>query len=723
MFDIFFEKVYAKDLMNEPYFLAFPMPKGKLKSAGDISIADEYGKERPVQSKATALWDDGSIKWAFVRSTADLPANKAVRYICSLKGEKSTEPTDGIQVSDGLCIDTGALSVVLSTAKNKLFDSVKYNGSEISVSAPVLKTNDGIWDLKTDKWEFDEKGPLCTIVKGSGNYSLGGVKTGFDIKLTFYAGKSWFEMAVCLINTTDDPLDITGWLIEAEGEAEKYCTGISNYKTKFDFGEDSAVYTEIDAEYLKYESNEHNPEVFYGTFFGEFHNKEYGVCATVFQAQQNFPKAVEASRNGVKVYLVPEDKCITLKSGMARQQKIQIHIHGADEDIQDINHRSTVYQMPVRPMIAPDVFKDSGVFENVFAEKAISEYEIFLISKADEHNRCYGMLNWGDSPDGGYTAQGRGGNRLVWTNNEYDFPHACMLMYARTGVRRYMDYVLTAARHWVDVDVCHYSKDPLIMGGQYEHCAGHIDDKKVVCSHQWVEGLLDCYHLTGDEDYLNTALGIGENVKRLLEQPVFQKNGQANARETGWALRTLSALYKETNDSSWLEKCDWIVSHFKSWEEEYGHWLAPYTDNTAIRVVFMISIAACSLMRYYRISKQTEIKDMILRSVDDLIENAVLDNGLFYYKELPSLKRLGNNPIILEALTYAYELTGNAEYLKAGIPTFRYNLNIAHASSVGGGKRIVEDTLMNGGAGTKSFAQVMIPFSVFYAAAAKEGLI
>mgnify|MGYP000736048214 FL=1 len=33
-----------------------------------------------------------------------------------------------------------------------------------------------------------------------------------------------------------------------------------------------------------------------------------------------------------------------------------------------------------------------------------------------------------------------------------------------------------------------------------------------------------------------------------------------------------------------------------------------------------------------------------------------MDNGLFYYKELPSLARNGNNTLLLEALAIAYEL-------------------------------------------------------------------
>lgn len=105
------------------------------------------------------------------------------------------------------------------------------------------------------------------------------------------------------------------------------------------------------------------------------------------------------------------------------------------------------------------------------------------------------MLNWGDTVDQGYTVQGRGGGKPVWSNNEYDYPHACALMYARTGVRRFMDYLIVSAKHWMDIDVCHYSSNPLRIGGQWEHTAGHCKNGVMVCSHEWVEGLLDYYHL------------------------------------------------------------------------------------------------------------------------------------------------------------------------------------------------------------------------------------
>ena len=82
-------------------------------------------------------------------------------------------------------------------------------------------------------------------------------------------------------------------------------------------------------------------------------------------------------------------------------------------------------------------------------------------------------------------------------------------MYARTGIRRFLDYLIVSAKHQMDVDVCHYSKNPLRIGGQWEHTAGHCKNGIMVCSHEWVEGVIDYYHFTGDERGLETAISIG----------------------------------------------------------------------------------------------------------------------------------------------------------------------------------------------------------------------
>ncbi len=503
------------------------------------------------------------------------------------------------------------------------------------------------------------------------------------------------------------------------------CVGSSNYKTNFYLGKDGAAVSRVvDARQLLYEANEHFPEVFYGTFFADCTDEKGGVCATIFQAQQNYPKAVRAERSGISVMLVPEDvEKIVMQTGMSREQKFLLHFHDAAESLTEIDNRSLIYQMPDRPYLSPETHKASGVWPDIFADKWDMEVERYLAERADGHCHAYGMLNFGDSYDAGYTNQGRGGGNLVWCNNEYDYPHACALLYVRTGIRRFLDYNIASSSHWMDVDVCHYHPDARYIGGQWEHTGGHCIDGTMVCSHEWVEGLLDYYHFTGDERGLATALGIGENVQNLLDGPMYAKVGEANARETGWALRTLTALYVETRDEKWLPKCSRIIQDFKIWEEQYGNWLAPYTDNTLIRTGFMISVAIGSIMRYYREFPDPALKEMMLRAVDDLIENCYVEKwGVFYYKELPSLNRPGNNTLLLEALAIAYELTGDGKYLKPGLHTFRKAVAEPVPGSVGSKKKI-QDAVIAGSASSKNFAQSMIPLAAYYRAASECGYL
>jgi len=651
-----------------------------------------------------------------------------------------------------------------------------------------------------DSWKVVKEGKILAVLEGKGRFlsaekeRFSGEGIRFELRLSLTAGKPWLDLGFRFINCTegdikpddiifqvkasadselsmDSPVpfntsvDSTGCgdtkgtttdqgIVTTTGIKElknfdiprdadevfaRSIVGKSNYRTDFKIGiKGQQVENIITAETLAAVANEHFAEVMFGTFFADFTDpaQDFGVCATVFQAFQNFPKAVRSHKDGLSVFLIPDQDMVSqhskaspvvFTSGMAREQRVLLHFHDAKESIYELDNRSLIYQMPDKPYIDPALFADAGVMQNVFlsAKEQIPEVEIALIDRADAHTRCYGMLNFGDGPDPGYTDQGRGGGKLVWTNNEYDYPHAMFTMYARSGIRRFLDYATVAACHWMDVDVCHYSLDPLKMGGQWEHTKshtggsqkGHGSEGEIVCSHEWVEGLLDLYHFTADERALSTAIGIGENVLKLLDTPMYQTPGEASARETGWALRTLTALYLETHDKKWVEKSQWIISQFRQWNDRYGKWLAPYTDNTTIRVGFMISVAIGSLMRYYRAFPSDELGKMILDAVDDLTDNYMTPQGLFIYKELPSLSRNNTNTLLLEAVSIGYELTGDVSYLEHGILTFKRTLD--NTSGIGGGKKIVEDTVISGSGAPKNFAQSFFPLTNFYVNAVK----
>lgn len=729
------DKLYRCERMAEPCFVAIPFSRGELFELSQIAVYQD-DQLLPTQIKKTASYDDGSVKFAFIRMLANFPANQNTTLNC-IVGRACPSTFNQMKVSadeKGIQVDTGVLSFQVAHHSDHIFSWLHYHDLHFHKEAftgPVL--NHDAYTMLIDEWKVIETGSVCTILKAKGtNQSIAENKhVDFEIKLTAFYGKPWMEVSYRIINTTPDALPVSSLVFHIQHPAPsqdvRTIAASSNYKTSFQIEEGGKrVFRSVDGKDLIHEGNEHLAEVFYGTFFADQTAPDGGICATIYQAQQNFPKAVAADGQGLDVMLVPEDiGNVVMEMGMSREQKFQLHFHSADMSVEEIDHRSLVYQMPDRPYLSPKDYELSGAFLDVFTTNYREDVEQNLIARADAHARSYGMLHFGDSPDMNYTNQGRGGGELVWSNNEYDFPHACALQFVRTGIRRFLDYNIAACSHWMDVDVCHYHTDPFYIGGQWEHTNGHCKgdvlphEKLMACSHEWVEGLLDYYHFTGDERGYETAIGIGESVLRVLETPMFATVGEVSARETGWALRTLTALYIETNDTVWLTKAKRIIQDFKSWEAQYGNWLAPYTDNTVIRVPFMISICVGSLMRYYRVFPDESLKEMMIRAVDDMIENCYSPRtGLFYYKELPSLARLGNNTLVLEALSIAYELTGNTDYLKYGEQTFKKAISDSSGISVGK-KTLYEGVVLAGSGETKSFAQSFIPLVTYYNASFK----
>ena len=78
-----FPKLYRYDRVAEHCNIAIPVAKGKLKNTDSVQVF-QAGKCVPVQTKVTSRYEDGSIRYLFVRFLADLPANKRATLECKL---------------------------------------------------------------------------------------------------------------------------------------------------------------------------------------------------------------------------------------------------------------------------------------------------------------------------------------------------------------------------------------------------------------------------------------------------------------------------------------------------------------------------------------------------------------------------------------------------------------------------------------------------------------
>ena len=73
--------------------------------------------------------------------------------------------------------------------------------------------------------------------------------------------------------------------------------------------------------------------------------------------------------------------------------------------------------------------------------------------------------------------------------------------------------------------------------------------------------------------------------------------------------------------------------------------------------------------------------------------------GLFYYKEFPSVQHPIFNGLVLEALAYAYRLSGDRDYILKGMRTLEsilINMNFQLVVSPGGKKTAVNGAILKG---------------------------
>lgn len=116
------------------------------------------------------------------------------------------------------------------------------------------------------------------------------------------------------------------------------------------------------------------------------------------------------------------------------------------------------------------------------------------------------------------------------------------------------------------------------------------------------------------------------------------------------------------------------------------------------------------------------VKQLIVETVDDMLEHCLGPDGIAYYKELPSLRRTAPTFHLLEALTHSYRITGEIKYLQIATRQFAAMSDQVGASS---GVKFADDSgaVIVGQGGGRIFADKYISLLLFAAEAAPLGLL
>ncbi len=203
----------------------------------------------------------------------------------------------------------------------------------------------------------------------------------------------------------------------------------------------------------------------------------------------------------------------------------------------------------------------------------------------------------------------------------------------------------------------------------------------------------------------------------------MQQPGATSVRENGWALRSLVGLYLGTGEGCWKKEADHIVEMFLDWFGRFNALLAPYTSHSMPRVPFMVTLTVNSFARYLLINEDERVKKLMVSVMDDLLEHCLGPDGIFYYKELPSLRRTAPTPHALEALAHVYRITGDARYLQIATRQFAALVD-SPAEGAGNHKRIdPSGAVLVGEGGGRVFADKYTSILIFASEAAAQGML
>jgi len=222
-----------------------------------------------------------------------------------------------------------------------------------------------------------------------------------------------------------------------------------------------------------------------------------------------------------------------------------------------------------------------------------------------------GMFNFGDHG-------GAGG----YTNNEDDHRvFVPLLEYVRTGAVHAFDFASETAEHYMEVDFCEWSTVPRKHGGLIPHTVDHFFGE-VYPSHQWAEGILAYYYLTGDERARTVVLKVGDLQCWWAENEL--ESVCCDGREAGIPLVNLAAAYRLHPDPKYLEAARAIIANFQQkWYDRWGDLKYPYPQGAFLKWTTGYGDYSTyyGMYRLWEVTGDEAIKSLLIKLLEKLVHD------------------------------------------------------------------------------------------------------
>lgn len=696
--------------------LGVPFSPRQLADANALRLAAPDDSAVPLQARAACTYADGSLQWARLDFQTDLAGQEEKTFCLSVAPDApQPKPQQSVSVTEtdrGLDVDNGRLRFSVRTSPFSPLCDLALDGKAVAPQASALELfatdaagNRFTSTLTSDvEIEVEEPGPIVAVIRCTGRHrDEAGKPTSpkslrrlnkhltFMLRITVAAGHADLTLAHTFINTNPGRTTGIGSVGLTVQMAGAESGTIANHPS--DSLHVGSLRQEKPSEYFL--STDGGPEekqtpraftIFAGNPAGwaALRSNNHSLLVVVEKFWQNYPKKLEIAAPGLSVHLWPREQgVLTAAQGLAKTHRV--HLAFCRGEPAECARIAKGCFDPPSVLMAPEVYDRALLFQGMlpYSPKLYPNLEIILRESfwyawRDRHEmlpknkeyptqRLFGMLDFGD-----YTREGR----LYRQNGEHDLPHALALQYVRTGERCYYDAFLDVAQHMMDVDICHCADDPIAPngahkpGGLYYHRTHNDPDGDMTLCHQWLEGFLEVYFLTGDRRGLEIARGVGDNLLEQIKLGHHRQRGYM--RVQGWSLLALVAIHQATGDSRYLAGCKALIEHLRAWQNDRGLFMRDWSGFKAVGSLDG-GVLMTALSRHHRMTGDDEDARFFLKSLDGLIDELLSPEGVFNASSLRDSRRPGlEQSLFLEPLAYAHRLTGDERYLRIGVSVFRY---------------------------------------------------
>lgn len=239
-----------------------------------------------------------------------------------------------------------------------------------------------------------------------------------------------------------------------------------------------------------------------------------------------------------------------------------------------------------------------------------------------------------------------------WDGNYYDFPHAAIVNYLRTGDLINLTTAEEAGLHLADIDICHsFPGDPKQAGSPRSGpVIGHFRDYtrgRAYLGHNSFtfyknESLYELYYLTGERWYHDVGL--------MSTTFAMNRWGQGALRNVAHGIWGVLSAYQDTHEKKYFDRAQFFVDKWgKPWQDKYN---GSFNDQ-----LWLYGLQFEAYHKYYLVSGDVDTARYNLKAIDACINEGAKDpkgkNGIY--------------PITLVGFGLAYGYTGDEKYLEVGL--------------------------------------------------------